>query len=119
MRDKKGTVAETAAMGGFEARRGVGRRAEETHRRRDDKSSSSRAAAQKSTPIDKNFATMTITHLRTSPTASSTRRTFRAISSLPPVERNIPFHPGAFQRRHRLPQEPRRQREVGPDRRRH
>src|SRR5580704_8767563 len=62
MRDKKGAVAKAAAMGGFECARGLGRPAKETHRRCDDNGSSGRASAQKSTPADRNLATLTITH---------------------------------------------------------
>src|SRR5260370_3172481 len=83
MRDKKGGVAETGAMGGFEAGRGVGRRAEETHRRRDDNSSGGGAAAQKSTPIYRNLAILTITHRAPPCCVIWKRRTFRAIPHLP------------------------------------
>ena len=63
MRDKKGAVAETAAMGGLECRGGVGPSIKETHRHGHGDDPRSRATAQKITPFDRNLANAAmITH---------------------------------------------------------
>src|SRR6202022_1554724 len=63
MRDKKSTIAETAAMGGLKCPGGLGLSIRETHRHSYGDGPRSRATTQKSTPVDRDLANVAmITH---------------------------------------------------------
>src|SRR5580693_5369477 len=83
MRDKKSTIAETAAMGGLKCPGGLGLSIRETHRHSYGDGPRSRATTQKSTPVDRDLANVAmITHHAPPLAERSWGRTFRASSQL-------------------------------------